>query len=230
MKGGQKIKMDNSYELYHHGILGMKWGVRRFQNSDGSLTPEGKLRYGYDYKKGKYRRLSLSERRAVKRRNKQLEKARKVAEAEKQNKSPRNKKITEMTDKQLQKYIDRMNLEKSALEIRNKVKELDPKPVSKGERFMNSMIDKVVIPTVQKAGEQFVAALVKKATESPKKAPDKYSVADKESKYWENLSKIESNKASYNKTKAINNEYDKTKNINVYKSKNNNNKDDQNNK
>lgn len=33
-------------ELEHHGILGQKWGVRRFQNEDGSLTPEGKDRYG----------------------------------------------------------------------------------------------------------------------------------------------------------------------------------------
>lgn len=32
-------------ELEHHGILGQKWGVRRYQNEDGSLTPEGKLRY-----------------------------------------------------------------------------------------------------------------------------------------------------------------------------------------
>ena len=32
--------------LEHHGILGMKWGVRRFQNKDGSLTPEGRARYG----------------------------------------------------------------------------------------------------------------------------------------------------------------------------------------
>lgn len=29
-------------ELRHHGVLGMKWGVRRFQNADGSLTPAGK--------------------------------------------------------------------------------------------------------------------------------------------------------------------------------------------
>lgn len=31
-------------ELYHHGILGQKWGVRRYQNKDGSLTSEGKRR------------------------------------------------------------------------------------------------------------------------------------------------------------------------------------------
>lgn len=33
-------------ELYHSGIKGMKWGVRRFQNADGTLTEEGKRRYG----------------------------------------------------------------------------------------------------------------------------------------------------------------------------------------
>lgn len=33
------------YELTHWGIKGMKWGVRRYQNKDGSLTPAGKKRY-----------------------------------------------------------------------------------------------------------------------------------------------------------------------------------------
>jgi hypothetical protein len=32
-------------ELYHHGILGQKWGVRRYQNDDGTLTEAGKKRY-----------------------------------------------------------------------------------------------------------------------------------------------------------------------------------------
>ena len=42
--------------LQHHGIKGMKWGRRRYQNADGSLTPAGKKRYGYvesDYDYGK---------------------------------------------------------------------------------------------------------------------------------------------------------------------------------
>lgn len=41
----------SEYYLVHHGIKGQKWGVRRFQNEDGSLTSEGYQRYQKDSKK-----------------------------------------------------------------------------------------------------------------------------------------------------------------------------------
>lgn len=44
--------MDEELELYHHGIKGQKWGVRNYQNEDGTLTEEGKERY-LDPKTGK---------------------------------------------------------------------------------------------------------------------------------------------------------------------------------
>jgi len=40
-------------ELYHHGVKGQKWGVRNYQNADGSLTAAGRLRYYGDSAKRK---------------------------------------------------------------------------------------------------------------------------------------------------------------------------------
>lgn len=49
--------LNNNSELYHHGIKGQRWGIRRFQNEDGSLTPEGEARRAkYEKKIGKAER------------------------------------------------------------------------------------------------------------------------------------------------------------------------------
>ena len=56
--------IDTTSELAHHGILGMKWGVRRYQNEDGSLTSAGRIRYygaGGD-RKGYYREKGAAKR------------------------------------------------------------------------------------------------------------------------------------------------------------------------
>ena len=44
-----EVALYSTNYLAHHGILGMKWGVRHYQNSDGSLTNAGRLRYGLNY-------------------------------------------------------------------------------------------------------------------------------------------------------------------------------------
>ena len=44
-----KLYYETPNSLQHHGIKGQKWGVRRFQNKDGTLTAKGKKRYNTDY-------------------------------------------------------------------------------------------------------------------------------------------------------------------------------------
>lgn len=56
--------MEQCAYLAHHGIKGQKWGVRRFQNKDGSLTPEGYDRYGIQKYKDSYKKAVAEKRKA----------------------------------------------------------------------------------------------------------------------------------------------------------------------
>lgn len=71
-------------ELYHYGVLGMKWGVRRYQNKDGSLTAKGKKRYSSDASKSD----------------------------KKEDAKPKKKSVSEMSDEELTKAIKRLEIEK----------------------------------------------------------------------------------------------------------------------
>lgn len=66
--------VDYSNYLQHHGILGMRWGVRRYQNADGSLTSAGKRRYNENYNPDQIRRdIAVYGKRGAKRISKDMD-------------------------------------------------------------------------------------------------------------------------------------------------------------
>ena len=109
--------MDNEYfitydgELYHWGIKGMKWGVRRYQNADGSLTAAGKLRYSVG-NGGKYISKKIDTKSAAKLKKLQVKEAAKLERL----------KIKEATKNE--KYKEKLDRKKSHITNKEYVKAL----------------------------------------------------------------------------------------------------------
>lgn len=163
-------------ELYHHGVLGQKWGVRRYQNSDGSLTSAGKRRalsmqnkYTKFSNNKKYRdkdgNLTYAGRKkALKMKDqyseltggKQLRKFQDVGTKQTTNKKSdsKPKKVKDMSDEELRQRINRLNLEKEYNETLKKTNSY-----TRGKRFMDKFKDS----TIDKIADNVAADLVAQA-------------------------------------------------------------------
>lgn len=142
-------------ELYHWGVKGMRWGVRRYQNTDGSLTNAGKKRRSLGDKIKSYR--------VNKKRKAALEKARQTriankAAAEKRAKDVEAGKIKskDMTEAELRNRIERLNLEKTYNDaIRNS------KQTTMGSRFTSKFKESLVDKLADNVGADLISQVAK---------------------------------------------------------------------
>ncbi len=135
------------YELYHHGTKGMRWGIRRYQNKDGTLTPAGKKRYNKEMEKLKEEAKVLKNKEATKAKLDKLESMRKSneerrrafddedlePEVETVPDRPR-KSVKKMTSSELKERLSRLELEKNVVET-------DRKTRSKGRLFIEEVLE-----------------------------------------------------------------------------------------
>ena len=170
------MEENNINEIYHHGVPGQRWGIRRYQNKDGSLTPAGKKRA--DKLKAKYTELTGKR---MRRNPTKTKESKSKEEPKKEVKS-----YKDLTNEELTKLTNRMNLEKNYLDSVRNLEKATPKQISRGKRFMKSLSDDVAKPAFKDAGKRLLTDwLIKvgkdKLDLNPKETKDALSELKKES-------------------------------------------------
>ena len=126
----------SSNELTHHGIKGMRWGVRRYQNKDGSLTKAGRKKMAKLDKE--YSKLIGQKRTTENSSNSSL--------------PIKKKKLSDMTDDEIRSRINRINLERDYLDLINNQDSINKQ--SEGKGFIKTVRSDVLKPVAIDLGRQ----------------------------------------------------------------------------
>lgn len=162
--------------LQHHGIKGQKWGRRRYQNADGSLTAAGKKRYrddaeyterelaGVNKKPASvddYKR-ALNTTKAVSDSVDSVKKFKSNADGLKDNKTEKRirKSIEDMSDKELQQVVQRLNMEDNYARMM-----MNREHLNQGESFVSKALDISTVALKGATTALTIALLVKQLKE-----------------------------------------------------------------
>lgn len=172
--------------LCHHGIKGMKWGVRR--------TP---AQLGHRIRKKKNAAQKLVEDAWKKHKAKSAEK-KANKEAVKKAEAVKKKSLSELTDEELKRRIERGRLEREALTLERDISNLSPKKTNEGKAIFKKFLDNSIVPAATEVGKKYLSKLLE----------DKLGVSEKKRKSIKDLAEEAKNKYLLEKYKQ---DYEKIK-------------------